>query len=77
MPDFAVQRQKLFSGEDLDFIFHIIRGGLAWYFRKYAADVPEDKRDVYAAAEKEAKAAKRERARITSAGTMSAQEPTR
>jgi len=36
-----------------------LRSGLAWYFSRYERDVPPDLRPVYAAAEAEARAAKR------------------
>jgi endonuclease YncB( thermonuclease family) len=36
-----------------------MRGGFAWYFKRYAADVPEIERLQYEAAEAEAREAKR------------------
>ncbi len=36
-----------------------LRAGLAWYYREYASDVPGEFRSAYAAAEAEARAAKR------------------
>jgi len=36
-----------------------MKAGLAWYFRQYERDVPADKRGAYAAAEAEARQARR------------------
>ena len=46
-----------FDGKDIN--LEQLKAGLAWYFRQYERDVPADKRGAYAAAEAEARQARR------------------